>query len=136
MLRLHRTCRARRLSFPIYPCSVNHIEERVGKLDISQRLGYNVAQREIGAMADNSVVRARIDERTKREAAAALKKIGLTLSDAFRLLLVRVAAEKALPFDPLVPNDETIEAMKAARRGELVNAGKPENLLKSLNAER
>jgi len=87
-------------------------------------------------MTDNSVVRARIDERTKQEAAAVLKTIGLTLSDAFRLLLVRVAAEKALPFDPLVPNDETIEAMKAARRGELVNAGKPENLLKSLNAER
>ena len=40
-------------------------------------------------MASNSVVRARIDERTKREAAAALKKIGLTVSDAFRLLLVR-----------------------------------------------
>jgi DNA-damage-inducible protein J len=45
-------------------------------------------------MADNAVVRARIDERTKKEAAAALKKIGLTVSDAFRLLLVRVAAEK------------------------------------------
>jgi DNA-damage-inducible protein J len=64
-----------------------------------------------------------------------LKSIGLTLSDAFRLLLVRVAAEKALPYDPLVPNEETIEAMKAARRGELVVAGKPENLLKSLNAD-
>jgi DNA-damage-inducible protein J len=45
-------------------------------------------------MAGNSVVRARIDKRTKREAAAALKKIGLTVSDAFRLLLVRVATEK------------------------------------------
>jgi len=63
-------------------------------------------------MADNSVVRARIDERTKREAAEALKKIGLTVSDAFRLLLVRVAAEKALPFEPLNPNAETVAAMK------------------------
>ena len=70
-------------------------------------------------MTDNSVVRARIDERTKKEAAAVLKTIGLTVSDAFRLLLVRVAAEKALPFEPLVPNAETVEAMKAARRGEL-----------------
>jgi DNA-damage-inducible protein J len=86
-------------------------------------------------MTDNSVVRARIDERTKQEAAAVLKSIGLTLSDAFRLLLVRVAAEKALPFDPLIPNEETIEAIKAARRGELVTAGNPENLLKSLNAD-
>ena len=93
---------------------------RYGALDISRPLGYNVAQEEVNAMTDNSVVRARIDERTKREAAAALKKIGLTVSDAFRLLLVRVAAEKALPFEPLNPNAETVAAMKAARRGELV----------------
>jgi DNA-damage-inducible protein J len=79
------------------------------------------------AMAENAIVRARIDERTKREAAAALKKIGLTVSDAFRLLLVRVAAEKALPFEPLNPNAETVAAMKAARRGDVVKAGKPDN---------
>ena len=85
-------------------------------------------------MTHSSAVRARIDERTKKQAAAALKKIGLTVSDAFRLLLVRVAAEKALPFEPLNPNAETITAMKAARRGDLVTAGKPENLLRSLNA--
>jgi DNA-damage-inducible protein J len=85
-------------------------------------------------MTNNSIVRARIDERTKREAAAALKKIGLTVSDAFRLLLVRVAAEKALPFAPLNPNAETVAAMKAARRGEIVKVGKPEELLRSLNA--
>jgi len=54
-------------------------------------------------MATNSVVRARIDGRTKREAAAALKKIGLTVSDAFRLLLVRVAAEKALRSSRSIP---------------------------------
>jgi DNA-damage-inducible protein J len=85
-------------------------------------------------MTDNSVVRARIDERTKREAAAVLKTVGLTVSDAFRMLLVRVAAEKRLPFEPLVPNAETVEAMKAARRGELTKVGKPEKLLGSLNA--
>src|SRR5580658_3337184 len=74
-------------------------------------------------MTDNSVVRARIDKRTKREAAGALKKIGLTVSDAFRLLLVRVAAEKVLPFEPLNPNAETVAAMKAARRGDLIKVG-------------
>jgi len=84
-------------------------------------------------MPQNSVVRARIDARTKKEAAAALKKVGLTVSDAFRLLLVRVAAERALPFEPLKPNAETVAAMRAARRGELVRAGKPEKLLRSLN---
>jgi DNA-damage-inducible protein J len=80
-------------------------------------------------MTDNSVVRARIDERTKKEAAAVLKTIGLTVSDAFRLLLVRIAAEKQLPFEPLVPNAETIAAMKAARCGEVVKSGKPGKLL-------
>jgi DNA-damage-inducible protein J len=85
-------------------------------------------------MANGSVVRARIDERTKKEAAAVLKEIGLTVSDAFRLLLVRVAAEKALPFEPLKPNAETVAAMRAARRGELVNAGRAEKLLRRLNA--
>ena len=87
-------------------------------------------------MTENAVVRARIDEATKTEAAAVLATMGLSLSDAFRLLLRRVAAEKALPFEPLVPNAETIEAMKAARRGELTTAGKSSaTLLASLNAD-
>ena len=86
-------------------------------------------------MTENSVVRARIDEVTKSEAAAVLAAMGLSLSDAFRLLLRRVAAEKALPFEPLVPNAETVEAMKAARRGNLITAGKPGSLLASLNAD-
>jgi DNA-damage-inducible protein J len=85
-------------------------------------------------MTANSVVRARIDERTKREATAVLKKMGLTVSDAVRLLLVRVAAEKVLPFEPLNPNAETVAAMRAARRGELVKVGKPDKLLRRLNA--
>jgi len=86
-------------------------------------------------MAENSVVRARIDETTKAEAAAVLAAMGLSLSDAFRLLLKRVAAEKALPFEPLVPNTETVAAMKAARRGELVRVRSPAALLASLNAD-
>ena len=86
-------------------------------------------------MPENSVVRARIDERIKEEAAAALAAMGLTVSDAFRLMMVRIAKDKALPFEPLVPNAETIEAMKAARRGELVKAGSPDKLAASLNAD-
>ncbi len=85
-------------------------------------------------MAANSVVRARIDEHIKEEAEAVLASIGLTASDAFRMMMIRIAREKSLPFEPLVPNDETIEAMKAARRGELVTAGTPDRLLAKLNA--
>ncbi|QLH37758.1 MAG: type II toxin-antitoxin system RelB/DinJ family antitoxin [Defluviicoccus sp.] len=84
-------------------------------------------------MSENSVVRARIDEAIKAEATAVLKAMGLTVSDAFRLMMVRIAADKALPFEPLTPNAETIEAMRAARRGEIVKVGKPDNLLASLN---
>jgi len=86
-------------------------------------------------MAENSVVRARIDERIKNEAAAVLGAMGLTVSDAFRLMMVRIAKDKALPFAPLVPSEETIEAMKAARRGELTTVGSTEELLASLNED-
>jgi DNA-damage-inducible protein J len=86
-------------------------------------------------MTENAVARARINQRIKNEAAAVLGAMGLTVSDAFRLLMVRIAQEKALPFEPLVPNEETIEAMKAARRGELVTAGSLDKLLARLNED-
>jgi len=86
-------------------------------------------------MTENAVVRARIDERIKNEAAAVLGAMGLTISDAFRLMMVRIAREKALPFEPLVPNEETIEAMKATRRGELVTVGSLEGLMADLNED-
>jgi DNA-damage-inducible protein J len=86
-------------------------------------------------MATNAVVRARIDEHTKEEAAAVLAAIGLTVSDAFRIMLIRIAKEKALPFEPLVPNKKTIDAMKAARRGKVVKVGGVGKLLTSLNDE-
>ena len=90
---------------------------------------------EVVIMAANTVVRARIDGQVKTEAEAVLASIGLTVSDAFRLMMMRIAAEKKLPFEPLVPNKETIEAMKAARRGELVNIGSIDNLFAELNEE-
>lgn len=70
-------------------------------------------------MAANALVQTRIDGTIKREAAEVLEAIGLTVSDAVRLMLTRVAQEKALPFEPLVPNAKTLAAMKAARAGRL-----------------
>jgi DNA-damage-inducible protein J len=55
-------------------------------------------------MASDTVVRARIDGQVKERAAKVLAEMGLSVSDAIRLLLVRVATEKALPFDLKVPN--------------------------------
>ena len=82
-----------------------------------------------------TVVRARIDQKTKDDAAAVLASIGLTVSDAFRLMMVRIAKERALPFEPLVPNKETIAAMKEARHGGLRQHRDAKVLLKSLNAD-
>lgn len=83
----------------------------------------------------NTVVRARIDERVKEEAATVLAAIGLTVSDAFRLMMIRIAKDKALPFEPLIPNAETIEAMKAARRGEVTTVRTTDELFERLNAD-
>jgi DNA-damage-inducible protein J len=83
-------------------------------------------------MAENAVVRARIDEHIKEEASAVLAAMGLTVSDAFRIMLTRVAREKALPFEPLVPNATTIEAMKEARAGNLPRVNSIEELKKAL----
>ncbi len=86
-------------------------------------------------MTANAVVRARIDEHIKEEATVVLATMGLTVSDAFRLLLTRVAREKALPFEPLVPNAKTIAAMKEARRGGLTSFDSVEALMSDLHAE-
>jgi len=83
----------------------------------------------------STVVRARIDARIKADATAVLDAIGLSASDAFRLLMVRIAVEKRLPFEPLVPNARTVAAMRAARRGRLVTVGSPERLLAELNED-
>ncbi len=86
-------------------------------------------------MSENAVVRARIDEHIKEEASAVLAAMGLTVSDAFRILLTRIAREKALPFDPLVPNETTIAAMREARAGKLKRFDSVEGLMADLHAE-
>lgn len=70
-------------------------------------------------MITQSVIRARVDENVRREAAVVLEAMGLTVSDAMRLLMTRIAVDKRLPFDPLVPNAATVAAMREARAGQL-----------------
>ena len=64
-----------------------------------------------------AMVLVRVDEKTKQRAARALAAMGISVSDAVRMLLVRVAAEKALPFDVKIPNATTVKAMRAADEG-------------------
>ena len=68
-------------------------------------------------MSANTVVRARIDSETKERATAALEAMGLSVSDAIRLLMLRVAEEKRLPFAVQVPNAATAKAMAELEAG-------------------
>ena len=63
-------------------------------------------------MSADTVVRARIDNDTKERATEALRAMGLSVSDAIRLLMLRIADEKRLPFSIQAPNPTTVEAMK------------------------
>ena len=85
-------------------------------------------------MPSNQLVQARVDREVKEEAAAVLAAMGLSVSDAVRLLLTRVAREKALPFAPLVPNAETVAAMREARAGNLPRFEDVQGLLDDLHA--
>jgi DNA-damage-inducible protein J len=86
-------------------------------------------------MASDTVVRARIDGQVKERAARVLADMGLSVSDAIRLLLVRVAAEKALPFDIRVPNAETRAAMAELEKGAGKSFDTVAELIADLNAE-
>ena len=86
-------------------------------------------------MVANALVQTRIDSRVKEDAAAVLAAMGLTVSDAVRMMLTRVAHDRALPFDPLVPNLETIAAMKEARAGGMPRFNSVEHLMADLSAD-
>ena len=90
---------------------------------------YNVSQRLIMA---TTMVHIRIDQKTKERATKTLAAMGISVSDAVRMLLVRVAAEKALPFDVKVPNATTVKAMRAADKGQGKRLKSPEALFKDL----
>jgi DNA-damage-inducible protein J len=86
-------------------------------------------------MAANALVQTRINGTVKAEASAVLATMGLTVSDAVRLMLTRVAHDKALPFEPFRPNAETIAAMEEARAGNLARFDSIEALMADLNAD-
>jgi DNA-damage-inducible protein J len=84
-------------------------------------------------MAAAEVVRARIESGLKKEATAVLASMGLSVSDAIRLLLVRVASDKALPFDLRVPNAETQAAMREIQDGKVKRFDSVAALMADLN---
>lgn len=76
----------------------------------------------------NTYVRARIDSDTKERAADALQAMGLSVSDAIRLLMLRIADEHRLPFEVKVPNSITKKAIAELETGK----GKEFSSIKSL----
>ena len=83
-------------------------------------------------MNADTVVRARIDSDTKGRATEVLQAMGLSVSDAIRLLLLRVADEKRLPFAVQMPNATTLKAMKELNEGKGRRFGSAEELFQDL----
>lgn len=73
-------------------------------------------------MTTNVLIQTQIDDALQTEAATVLAAMGLTISDAIRLMLIKVAQDHKLPFDPFIPNAETIAAMEEARADQLQSA--------------
>ena len=86
-------------------------------------------------VATDTYVRARIDTNTKRRAADALEAMGLSISDAIRLLMLRVADERRLPFDVKAPNAATRKAVAELEAGKGKRFASVDDLMADLHAE-
>jgi len=83
----------------------------------------------------DTYVRARIDARTKKRATAALDAMGLSVSDAIRLLMLRVADDRALPFPVKAPNATTRHALAELTAGKGKKFTRVRDLMADLHAE-
>lgn len=103
---------------------------------VTVRLQSNQVYRmEITMSTADTYVRARIDTETKERAAAALDAMGLSVSDAIRMLMLRVADERRLPFEVKVPNKETVAAMNELETGKGKRFSTVDDLMADLNAD-
>ena len=82
----------------------------------------------------DTYVRARIDTDTKERAADALGAMGLSISDAIRLLMLRIADERRLPFEVAVPNAKTRKAIAELETGKGKRFGSIDDLMADLHA--
>ncbi len=83
----------------------------------------------------DTYVRARIDSQTKELASQALEAMGLSISDAIRMLMLRIADEQRLPFDVKVPNKITLDAIAELESGNGKKLDSLEALMADLNAD-
>jgi DNA-damage-inducible protein J len=83
----------------------------------------------------DTYVRARIDTATKKRAADALEAMGLSISDAIRLLMLRIADERRLPFEVKVPNATTRKAIAELEAGKGKSFNSVDKLMLDLHAD-
>ena len=83
----------------------------------------------------DTYVRARIDTKTKERATDALAAMGLSISDAIRLLMLRVADERRLPFDVKAPNAATRKAIAELEAGKGKKFNSVDDLIADLRAD-
>lgn len=83
----------------------------------------------------DTYVRARIDTATKERAADALEAMGLSISDAIRLLMLRIADEHRLPFDVKVPSKSSRKSLAEIAAGKVKSFATVDDLMADLNAD-
>ncbi len=83
----------------------------------------------------DTYVRARIDAATKERATAALDAMGLSVSDAIRLLMVRVAEERCLPFEVKAPSASSLQALAEIAAGKVEHFATVDDLMADLHAD-
>ena len=86
-------------------------------------------------MAADSYVRARIDSATKDRAAVTLAAMGISISDAIRMMLMRVVEERRLPFEVKAPNAVTRRAIAELEAGKGKKFASLEALMADLSAD-
>jgi DNA-damage-inducible protein J len=86
-------------------------------------------------IVSDAYVRARIDTATKERATDALRAMGLSMSDAIRMLVNRIADEQRIPFDVKVPNAATREAIAELEAGKGKRFDNVKALMADLNAD-
>ena len=87
------------------------------------------------AKTADTYIRARIDSATKERASAALEAMGLSISDAIRLLMLRIVAERRLPFEVKAPNARTRKAIAELEAGKGKRFTSVRALMTDLNAD-
>lgn len=87
------------------------------------------------AHMQETYVRARIDPAVKALATDALAEMGLSVSDAIRLLMLRIADEKKLPFEVKAPNATTRRAIAELEAGKGETFSSVAEMMAALNAD-